>query len=295
MKKALIGVAVAVVALGGGSYLWQQSQQASGDDAVAVVDLPASSEGGGGAGENANQTPSRPLPAERDYAVEFHRLLSQAEQGDKTAQLSLSEIYERCSGYAVAPERYIEGIKSLAATNGNQAVVVQALADRVAEQCRIVVNTDSLSGLAYQEWLMKAAQNGSLVANARLMTRSINTPRPENAKKVADLALAGRDAKALFETGELMARIEDSAALGAYSNVSGSGVGTYAWGVVGCRMGLDCSAGSNIMDSLCMNTGKCGYSSYEEFVRHEFVPAGEQGRLDQAIQFITNRVSSSPT
>lgn len=294
MKKTLIGVAIAAIVLGGGSCLLMQSEHASGDGAVVAGDRPAAGEAEG-VSEKTSRAPSRSMPAETDYAVEFHRLLSQAELGDKTAQLNLSEVYERCAGYAAASDKYLETIRSLALVDANQERRVRGIADRVAEQCRVVVNTDSLSGVAYQEWLMKAAQNGSLAANARLMTRSPNTPKPGNAKKVADLALAGRDARALFETGELMARIEDSAALGAYANVSGSGVGTYAWGVVGCRMGLDCSSGSNIMDSLCMNTGKCGYSSYEEFVRQEFVPAGEQERLDQAIQFITNRVSSSAT
>lgn len=294
MKRALIGVAIAAVVLGGGAYLFKQSDRISRDGVAAVGNRIDP----GDVADKKDKVRAAPLhstPVGKDYAVEFQRLISQAELGDKTAQLNLSETYERCAGYAAAPEKYLDNIRSLALADPSQEGQVRLLADRVAEQCRIVVNADSLSGVVYQEWLMKAAQNGSLAANARLMTRSINTPKPENAKKVAELALAGQDARAVFETGELMARIEDSTALGAYANVSGPGVGTYAWGVVGCRMGLDCSSGSNIMDSLCINTGKCGYSSYEEFVRREFVPAGEQGRLDQAIQFIANRVGSSRT
>lgn len=292
MKKELIGVCVLGVALAVGIW-WQwpgkdaglnsaTTESAARSAAVVANDRSPGQEGRQGGWRGGE-----------DFLMEFHRLKGAAEQGDTVAQLGLSEIYERCAGYAASPEKYVEGIESLATANESQRAAVENLAKRVSERCRAVSNAGSFSGLDYQEWLMRAAQSGSLTANARLMTRSFETPNPDNVKKVADLAIAGKDAKALFETGELMARVEDSGALGAYQAVSGPGVGAYAWGVVACRMGLNCGPSSLIMDSLCLNTGKCSYSSYEDFIRGEFIPRGEQVKLDQAIEFIVNNVNGS--
>lgn len=297
MKKGIVGISALAIAIAVGIW-WQWDGKGGGSsatdnasrdasvvskEATAVADGGRPVQGGGGVKEFRGE----------DYLMELHRFKNAAEQGDAAAQLQLSEIYERCIGYAAAPDKYLKGIESLAGADENQKAAISSLVKRISDQCRAVSSAGQFSGRDYQEWLMTAAQAGSLTANARLMTRSSDAPSPDNAKRVADMAIVGKDARALFETGELMARVQDSGALGVYQTVSGAGVGTYAWGVVACRMGLDCGATSPIMDALCINTGKCSYSSYEQFVRGEFVPSGQQGRLDQSIELIGNKLNSS--
>lgn len=228
-----------------------------------------------------------------EYLIVFHKTKVAADNGDSIAQLNLSEIYERCSQYALNPEKYMKWIDSLVSREAGRGSASNDLAKRRDEQCRAVMSTGPVTYSDYTKWLMRSAESGNLVANARLMTRSINAPSPEDARKVAALAIAGKDGRALFETGELLARIQDGGAMNEYQAVSGPGIGTYAWGVVGCRIGMDCTRTSNVMDAICINTGKCTYSSYEEFVRNELVPTGERGKLEEAVKYISSKLEFS--
>jgi len=136
---------------------------------------------------------------------------------------------------------------------------------------------------AYQLWLAQAAQQGDLAAQAKLYMGSMGHPkRPEgqDLKNFIDQVVDSNDPNAIFELGQLIESNPSPDGTGRYANVSSQNLAGYAWSIAACRRGLDCNAGSQLMNSVCLNTLICNSPNYESFVRYYMVSAGDARLLD---------------
>ncbi len=63
-------------------------------------------------------------------------------------------------------------------------------------------------------------------------------------------------------------------------------VAGHAWQIAACRRGLDCAAGSALMDQFCM-AGMCAPSDLEAYIRAEVArQGGEVDQMDAAVDSI---------
>ncbi|MEL4890497.1 hypothetical protein PQU63_03625 [Xanthomonas protegens] len=220
-----------------------------------------------------------------EYLAKFEAVKDKALRGDAAAQLELSRMYDRCFSVSMSRGKYLSSVDAMAAQAGEPAAAMKATARRIADDCALVEGGSPIPLDATKEWLKASAASGNLAAKIRFQVRYAG----EAGQSVADLvqaAIEKRDAEAMFELADLLSTQSPDADLGPFETVAGDEASAYAWGIVACRMGADCGAGSAVIEGSCLN-GACA-SNYEQLVRNDLLPKGEGERLDRNIARINS-------
>ncbi|WP_259156009.1 hypothetical protein [Xanthomonas sp. 3793] len=228
-----------------------------------------------------------------DALKRFLDLKSRANQGDAAAQRDLAEAYGRCIAVSGNPQKFLSSYEAIAkqSKSPNNAKGMLLAARSYAEECAVVDNGAVVPLEARNLWLEQAAKGGDLAAQARLQMASPNRLKGEDLRGFVDKVATGGDPLAVFELGQLLAGNSDVTSLGSYSDVASGPVSGYAWSIAACQMGLNCNAGSDLMNSVCLNTGGCSSSNFESFVRNNLVSAGDKALLDGKVKEIKSILS----
>jgi len=133
-----------------------------------------------------------------------------------------------------------------------------------------------------------AAQGGDLTAQIEMQKFSLERIKAEQLEDFMSQVISTHDPDAMLPMSSLARRGADGALDLSYSMLAAGRISEAARAIAGCQTGADCGPGSLVMDSACLATGICGYSSYEIFVRQHMVPPGEVSRLNEYIEFIFN-------
>lgn len=288
MRRRIAAAGALLIGIVGGGSFWISSTEPSRSDiesakairsAKVKHDAPSSAEALQRLRSSYSLGGIPSVGSSPDDPLYFAEVKVAAENGDPQAQRELSTIYGECMSYSLSPQRYAATLDSLAAKSPASARAIASIKARHFKLCSAVDGGDVIPANAYSLWLEAAAESGDVVAEIRREARSLEPLSDERYVQLASSAIAEQDPQALFDLGDLLARVPQDRDIGRYNSVSGTPYAGYAWGIVACRLGLPCGAGSRIMDSLCVNTGACNHSSYESFVYSELVPIADRRRV----------------
>lgn len=225
-------------------------------------------------------------------SVGFLDVKTAAFRGDATSQRILSEMYESCFAYSLSPITYMEGLDGLVQFEPRSAPYIRDMKERQKQFCVTVDDGAPIPLVAFNGWLEKAADSGDLAAAVRLKARSLEILNASEYQSIAASVISSHDPVALFELGGLLARAPADSSLGKYQNLAGPSAG-HAIEIVACRRGLNCAAGSSIMDGICVNTGRCWYPNYEKFVYAELIPPGGRRQVRDVIETLNIMLQDS--
>jgi hypothetical protein len=222
------------------------------------------------------------------YALQ---LKAAAEGGDAQASWQLSRVYDYCAGYAVDPAGYQADDLLVAqdAAPGVRAMLVAR--GRVSQRCTGFSANDGLGAQAVTLQRLRAAEAGSLAAEAALLAQGKPLEdSPAYRRALVQRVLASRDPEAYLALSPAMgvAASGDDSYRG---YVAGTQTSQLAWQLAACRLGLECGAGSALMTSYCANGGICSQDRTQDFATFVFdaaVPRQGAGTLDDMVSALVN-------
>lgn len=228
-------------------------------------------------------------------AERFSELLARAEAGDVVAQRDLANLYQRCSVFSLSPSNMYSMLDTFARMRGEPEGAYDDIKKRFSATCAEVDGGQVIPQVAYANWFERAARQGDTYSKIAIASANPTSLEPGDYQAIARDAVNSADAEAIFALGDLLVMAPESADLAEFKSVATGPYANYAWGIVACRMGADCGTGSFRMDSLCMNTGICGTAGFEDAIRTNAVPAGQQESLDKAIVEVQEVVRKKST
>ncbi len=207
-----------------------------------------------------------------DYWILAVALLPAAKAGNADAQFYLSRLLDRC---AEDNRMYFQHKgRNLTLDEGLQYAVQRHLpieiAQSVYDKCHGFQENDSAKFGRADEWLAKATASGQPIAQAttasKILTQEMQrnfaqaggVPNPYadesavNGSDPRDLlrsALRSRDPEVLFSIGESQALLDPT---NANRNTT-----RFAWWLVACERGFDCSANADWVKTSCSNDPQC--------------------------------------
>lgn len=228
-------------------------------------------------------------------ADRFSELLAHAKAGDVIAQRELGNLYQRCSVFSLSASNMNSMLDTFAKMRGEPDGAYDDIKGRFSMTCTAVDGGQVIPREAYMNWFERAARQGDAFSKIAVASANFSSLKADDYQSIARDAINSGDAEAIFALGDLLAIAPESIDLAEFRSVSGGPYANYAWGIVACRMGAECGAGSFRMDSLCINTGMCGSEGFEEAIRTDAVPLGQHESLDKAIVEVQRVIGKKAT
>lgn len=212
----------------------------------------------------------------------FTEILRLAERGNPAAQRVLSDRYSDCSAYSLSPARYKANVEATAKMAGLPKVTVDRITAIADALCADVDSGQPIPHEAVNLWLEQSAKNGDLIAKVKLAAKAPAKLQATDANRLISDVVASDDPNALLELASLIGRVNDEGIDPRYEGYVGGGPNDeYAWAIAACRKGAPCGADSRVMKLVCINTMRCSYNNYEQFLLTEMVPQGGRKRVEQ--------------
>lgn len=223
----------------------------------------------------------------------FQELHGLADANDPQAIVALADIEDECRAFVLSGG--IDGRMTIPELAAKKKPVdrgfVDGLRQRTQSRCGRFNKSDFPTSEQERESLKLAAKNGSMAAQAELLSSlgpsSKDIPDEAFADSVHQILSSG-EADAIF-------RLSGAMLIDGREKVldvpSGSPVAAAAYEIAACRLGVDCGTNSRILANVCFNTGSCGeYSSYEAYLTaNELTPIQAQA-LNQYVALILSKV-----
>lgn len=294
-KRMFLAVAL-VAAIGVGVYIYAQYDSGHATDPAAesndvksvsekLPKAPASSQT---TEPEITSVRAASLESSDDYSLILAQQLGAAEAGDVEAMGTVAKVYEYCQFYSASPTNFEAHVESLAKLDPSRKQALDSVAAKVKKRCDKVMASPSLAE-AMTSWLSKAAAAGDVSAIVRTAVLNHEGTSAEERAGLIQAAALSEDPNLMFEAGSLLAF--GAASEAADLPVSGGEMDRFAWEIAACRLGADCRAGQNVMDSQCFSGAACNAAGYEDLVRRELVPQGSASVLDRKVREIIEFVS----
>jgi hypothetical protein len=222
------------------------------------------------------------------YALQ---LKAAADGGDAQASWQLSRVYDYCAGYAVDPAGYQADDLLVAQDAAPGVRAMLAARGRVSQRCAGFSADDGLGAQAVTLQRLRAAESGSLAAEAALLAQGKPLEdSPAYRRALVQRVLASRDPEAYLALSPAMgvAASGDDSYRG---YVAGTQFSQLAWQLAACKLGLECGARSTLMTSYCANGGICSQDRTQDFatfVLDAAVPRQGAGTLDDMVSALVN-------
>jgi hypothetical protein len=210
--------------------------------------------------------------AAQNYWDVAHAALPAAKAGNAEAQFYLSRVIEQCEidnkmffrrrGQTLSLD---EGLQL--AANRNVSV---ALAQTIFERCHQFLTSDATELGSSSEWLAKATRAGQPLAEATTASKILlqtmmqnfardggvpnQDPKPElesgaDPRTLFYQAVKSKDAEVMFMIGEAQGLL--------YPSRSDTDVTRFAWWLVACQRGFDCTADGRFVKQACAEFPDC--------------------------------------
>jgi hypothetical protein len=199
-------------------------------------------------------------------------ILPSAQEGDSDAQYYLSRILERCEQ---DNKLYFQRRgQKLSLDEGLQFAVKRNLsietAQSVFDKCHQFMSDEATDFGSASRWLERATDAGQPIAQATTAEKSLMNHILENAAKAGGVpytnatgtAEAGADPQQLFESAvrskdpEVLFAIGDSQEM-LHPSDSENETNRFAWYLVACQHGLDCSGQADWVKNICNGNLQC--------------------------------------
>lgn len=196
------------------------------------------------------------------YARELRTLAS---AGDADAMWLLSLVQDYCAGYAADPAGYARDTRVIAGLGLSNGAALLSARTRVQRRCARFVPEDGLSLPAIITQRVRAAQAGSLAAEASLLAMERPLQQDEDYRRgLVQRVLDSGDPFAYLAIAPAMGTI-GSGRRHTLGDVSGNELSEIAWRIASCRLGMDCSPGGSMMTNYCVNGGICSQDESQDF------------------------------
>ncbi|WNH54509.1 hypothetical protein [Stenotrophomonas oahuensis] len=219
----------------------------------------------------------------------FEELKSRAKAGDAVAQRQLAQTYDACFMVNMSPENYLSDYETRAKYVGDSAEASEMLrvARARAEECRNVDGGAPIPLELIKGWYAQASENGDLASKATSISLSAKKPDKATSNNLWEGVTQSGDPAAAFSLGELAAGLGLIASDDQPEDLLSGVTSGYAWMVIACRNGYDCSPNSRLMQNMCLNTGRCAGEDFEQFVRSSVITSSDSQVLDKKIERIS--------
>jgi len=274
MKFSALGMSIAALAaVGAAIYAWPSKPPEHAVDtaqfALPETSVPSSMDKPG-EHESSPVDYKTLLAASNNYWDYAHKILSAAIAGDANAQFYLSRVLERCSQ---DNKMYFQrrGV-TLAEDQGLQWALQRHLsldiAQAVYDRCHQFQDSDARDLGDTNDWLARATATGQPLAQAttalklfvQLTLQSFqragavaNPDAPpaidsqQDSRELLRAAVKSKDPEVLFSIGEAQGYLDAPDPTGSQ----------FAWWLVACKRGLDCSANAEWVKIACANDPRC--------------------------------------
>lgn len=200
-----------------------------------------------------------------------------------------AKAWDEC-GLMIHNPQAIDGeIASLTTNGGKYADYRIAALRKLKSRCRdFAFGAGNMTRLTASALYTDAQAGGSSEAIAMELAKSVSSLPPEQAKSDVLKIIGSGDPAALFAVSGAFG------VDGPFQATPGGEVGTnlsqYAWQLVACDAGKDCSAGSAIVMQSCLYLGICGPGDYRVNLQYSAFPPSDfqlitqaEGRISAAI------------
>lgn len=287
-RSFLIVVSIIAICSAGLSFLLNGAggREDLSSTAVNLVDNGVGGDVGiiGGNSDSINSVSIGSAGNSRDVQS-FSEVLSGAMNGIASSQRELGEVYGSCLQVNLSPKRFLDGYRAIAESSGDvdNSRAMISIAERHAGFCSEVDGGQVIPFEARNLWLDQAAKRGDVAAQAIIFNTGDFSATEDSLNQIIERAISSGDPVAIFEVGQLISNkgLETS---GRYRDVSNGVVSGYAWSIYACSSGVNCKAGSVIMDSICLNVGACKWGDFESFVRGSLISRDDQDVLTAKVR-----------
>jgi TPR repeat protein len=275
--------------------------QAQGQSAPAVSTVPSA------VLDKVSQTDYKKEFASSNNYWEFaHAILPAAKAGNAAAQFYLYRVLERCDEYN---RMYFQHRgQHLALDQGLQFAVQRHLsidvAQSVFDRCHLFQENDLTELGSATDWLEKATDAGHPLAEAttagkileqdmrRRLAQAGGVPNPSNSVEVGNgadprellkSAVRSKDPEVIFSIGEAQSLLNPSN--------SDTNATRFAWWLVACQRGFDCSGDAEWVKSGCAEASPCSSASGpSELIR--ILSRDEWPEVQQRAQEISSKLDA---
>jgi hypothetical protein len=227
------------------------------------------------AGSSAPATYKESFEQAHNYWAYAHKILPAAQAGDAEAQFYLARSMERCS--EDNPTYFQHRGATLTLDEGLQYAAKRHLpmevAQTVYERCHEFLDHHVTELGSAADWLAKATKAGQPLAQTTTATKivihnsDVSTAQagglldagpPVGAgadpRELLRAAVESKDPEVLFDIGSLLGVLD-------HSSPTEERTSRFAWWLVACQRGLDCTANSDWVKNTCLELPQCASAS----------------------------------
>lgn len=231
-----------------------------------------------------------------DLSLLIEDLKARSGNGDAVASRYVYQILEECQNYSIAPDTHFSIQRELANRFQDESAKQQALLliERAELRCSGYRYISPVSDEEKKAWLVRAAEQGDIVATLKLINEALladsareawGVNEGSQAIKVNDAAIqaaiikgiSSGDPEAMIGIAEMMPSMSNRSTLaGPYI---GGEENYYLWLLLACDHGLSCGKSSFAVRSYCQHQGFCQYTSLEQIIFEQLVSPAQATRM----------------
>lgn len=212
--------------------------------------------------------------------------------GNGDLELSQAKAIEECSLYVINKNYAIIEIANLRTNGGKYADLrIAALQDQ-SNRCKDFSFISKLKSGDVTALFDKAAAQGNVEAIAHNIAWGTNVAKlsQKKAKEIIISIINSGNASALFAIAPLM---EDGDLFRpTVGKEVGTPISTYAWQLVACDHGVNCSASSPVTQQMCLSLGLCGPGDFRFNLQSSAVTPSDYAQIVLAEKAINSSINS---
>lgn len=216
--------------------------------------------------------------------------LSAASSPPGTLELVKAKAWDECGSLITNPNSAISQIAEIQSHGGKYAEFRIKALQQVQMRCKDFAFSTQIKRGDAEAMYKRSASDGNAEAIARNLVNGISTMPAEEAKQGMLDIISSNDPDALFILADAFG------SQGPFEMTPGGEVGTststYAWQLVACDQGMDCSASSSIVQQSCLYLGLCGPGDYRTNIQYSAVSPADYQQITQIENHIENAMSN---
>lgn len=223
-----------------------------------------------------------PMPSEAsayEAATDLLGLIEKVEERTDADSLGMrARALDECRMLVVSPN-YFDGLNLDGETRyGKNLSLVKEYVATYQRRCQAIANSRRPTAESSKAAVLDAAAAGNPWANAKLLPSDVRGLTAAEADDRLSQILRSKDGDAISALADYMASPKDDSS---YSSLRGSQLHAYAWQLVGCDLGANCSSNGELMRNACIFGGTCGaVGDYRSLLRDFILNPEEFSRVE---------------
>lgn len=232
---------------------------------------------------------SRPAAVNYEHSDNLQAVIRATEGKSDAASLGLrARALQECEPLAASPDHFAKIDTDGPARYGENFPIVKRQVETYLKRCGDLAQVMEAGSMDVKAAIEEAAKAGNLWAKAVTFPRSSQARPSSEVDGQLKSFLASRDPDAIDALAADMTRQRTDSN---FSDLAGSPLSTYAWQLVSCELGRDCSASGQLMREACIFGGKCGTAAdFHALLKDSVLTADELSRVESVEQAILDAI-----